>query len=237
MGTRILSEQVIAQNTEKIFELALRTSARLGFRLETVDIGGGLGVAYFEGERDLDPRVLAEHMNPVVAKFRATSPGTKIAMELGRYLTAPAGIYVVRVRYTKTSMGERFAVADGGTNHHMAAVGIGSFIKRNFPVGVLNRADEPPSDPWNITGPLCTPNDTLVKAALLPPVRPGDLIGVFRSGAYGPSASPVLFLSHGHPAEVYVADGRHYLVRERDTTEDLLRKQHLPVLTPSEQPA
>jgi diaminopimelate decarboxylase len=237
MGTRILSEAVIAQNTERIFELALRTAARLGFRLETVDIGGGLGVAYFEGERDLDARVLAGHMNPVVAKFRATSPGTKIAMELGRYLTAPAGIYVVRVRYTKTSMGERFAVADGGTNHHMAAVGIGSFIKRNFPVGVLNRADEPPSDPWNVTGPLCTPNDTLVKAALLPPVRPGDLIGVFRSGAYGPSASPVLFLSHGHPAEVFVADGRHHLVRERDTTEDLLRKQHLPMLASSELPA
>jgi diaminopimelate decarboxylase len=59
-------------------------------------------------------------------------------------------------------------------------------------------------------------------------VQPGDLIGVFRSGAYGPSASPVLFLSHGHPAEVLVADGRHHLIRDRDTTEDLLRKQHLP---------
>jgi diaminopimelate decarboxylase len=237
MGTRILDENVIAQNTAKIFELAQRASVRLGFPLETVDIGGGLGVAYFEGERDLDPKVLADLMNPIIADFRIASPHTKIAMELGRYLTAPAGIYVVRVRYTKTSLGERFAVADGGTNHHMAAVGIGSFIKRNFPVSVLNRADEAPSDPWNITGPLCTPNDTLVKAVLLPPVQPGDLIGVFRSGAYGPSASPVLFLSHGHPAEVYVADGRHYLVRERDTTEDLLRKQHLPVLTPSQQPA
>jgi len=228
MGTRILDENVIAQNTAKIFELARRASARLGFPLETVDIGGGLGVAYFDGERDLDPAVLAGLLNPVIAEFRATSPDTRIAMELGRYLTAPAGIYVVRVRYTKTSMGERFAVADGGTNHHMAAVGIGSYIKRNFPVAVLNRADEPPSDPWNITGPLCTPNDTLVKAALLPSVEPGDLIGVFRSGAYGPSASPVLFLSHGHPAEVLVVDGRPHLIRDRDTTEDLLRKQHLP---------
>ncbi len=234
MGTRILDESVIARNTAMIFDLARRAAARLGFPLEIVDVGGGLGVAYFDGERDLDPVVLAEQMNPIIAGFRAVCPGTRVLMELGRYLTAPAGIYVVRVRYTKTSMGERFAVADGGTNHHMAAVGIGSYVKRNFPVGVLNRADEPPEDPWNVTGPLCTPNDTLVKAALLPTVRPGDLIGVFRSGAYGPSASPVLFLSHGHPAEVFVADGRHHLVRERDTTEDLLRKQHLPVLTPSE---
>ena len=41
---------------------------------------------------------------------------------LGRYLTATSGTYVVRVRYVKESMGEKFAVADGGTNHHMAAV-------------------------------------------------------------------------------------------------------------------
>jgi len=233
LGTRILEESVIAENTAKIFELARRVAARLGFDLETVDIGGGLGVAYFDGERDLDPTLLAALVNPIVAEFRAACPDTRIAMELGRYLTAPAGVYVVRVRYTKTSMGERFAVADGGTNHHMAAVGIGSFIKRNFPVSVLNRVAEPPSEPWHITGPLCTPNDTLVKSVLLPPVRPGDLIGVFRSGAYGPSASPVQFLSHGHPAEVLVAGGRHHLVRDRDTTDDLLRKQHLPATTAS----
>ncbi|RBL85549.1 diaminopimelate decarboxylase, partial [Streptomyces cavourensis] len=54
----------------------------------------------------------------------------------------------------------------------------------------------------------------------------GDLIGVDRSGAYGPTASPVLFLSHGYPAEVLVDGGRAHLVRDRDTTDDLLGRQH-----------
>jgi len=76
-------------------------------------------------------------------------------MELGRYLTALAGTYVVRVRYVKTSLGERFAVADGGTHHHMAAVGIGSFVKRNFPIRLIGRTGSEPR-PWQITGPLCT---------------------------------------------------------------------------------
>ncbi len=103
-------------------------------------------------------------------------------MESGRFLTAQAGVYVVSVRYVKESMGELFAVADGGTNHHMAAVGIGSFAKRNFPVLLLNRpADDGAPQPWSITGPLCTPNDTLLKRAMLPPLRAGDLLGVTRS--------------------------------------------------------
>ncbi|TDD20270.1 type III PLP-dependent enzyme [Nonomuraea diastatica] len=226
MGTRILSEDVVAQNTALILDMAERLSAKLDFPLDIVDVGGGLGVAYFPGERDLDVEVLAGLLNPVIEEFAARRPETRMIMELGRYLTAPAGVYVVRVRYVKCSMGERFAIADGGTNHHMAAVGIGSFVKRNFPIRLLNRADAP-AGPWNVTGPLCTPNDTIGKAVSLPDLRPGDLLGVFNSGAYGPSASPVLFLSHGHPAEVLVVDGAAHLVRDRDSVNDLLDRQRL----------
>jgi diaminopimelate decarboxylase len=232
MGTRILSEDAIAENTERIFELAERVAATVGFPLEMADIGGGFGVAYFDGERDLDLELLAARLNPIIDTFAGRHPGTRLVLELGRYLTATSGTYVVRVQYVKASHGESFAVADGGTNHHMAAVGIGSFVKRNFPIRLLNRIDEPATESWHVTGPLCTPNDTLGKRVALPPVRPGDLVGVLRSGAYGPSASPVLFLSHGHPAEVIVHDGQSYLVRGRDGVDDLLRRQHLlPVAT------
>lgn len=231
MGTRILSEESVVENTKRIFELAERLSTEIGFPLEMVDIGGGFGVAYFDGERDLDTALLAARLNPVVVDFVGRHPNTRLVLELGRYLTATAGMYVVRVQYVKTSHGERFAVADGGTNHHMAAVGIGSFVKRNFPMRLLSRIDVPATESWHVTGPLCTPNDTLGKKVNLPPLRPGDLVGVLRSGAYGPSASPVLFLSHGHPAEILVHNGRPYLIRERDQAEDLLGHQRLPDLT------
>jgi diaminopimelate decarboxylase len=150
-------------------------------------------------------------------------------MELGRYLTATCGTYLVGVRYVKTSMGENFAVTDGGTNHHMAAVGVGSPLKRNFPMRLLNRDPGPVTEAWQLCGPLCTPNDTIGKNVPLPALAPGDLLGVERSGAYGPTASPGLFLSHGFPAEVLVDGGRHCLIRERDRPEDLLRAQHLVI--------
>lgn len=228
LGTRILDEEPIVENTRRILALAEQLSARLGFPLDLVDIGGGLGVAYFDGERDLDVELLAARLNPLIEEFARRHPDTRLVLEAGRYLTARAGTYVTRVRYVKTSMGQDFAVVDGGTNHHMAAVGVGSFVKRDFPMRLLNRYDEPATGTWTVAGPLCTPNDVLGKKVALPPVRPGDLVGVLRSGAYGPTASPVLFLGHGYPAEVLVHSGRAYLVSERDQPADLLRRQHLP---------
>ncbi|MBS2532715.1 type III PLP-dependent enzyme [Catenulispora sp. NF23] len=227
MGTRILDQQAVIDNTRGILDTARRLSAALGFPLNTVDIGGGFGVPYFEGEKDLDVAAVAAGVNDLVAQFLADLPGCRVITELGRYLVGWCGLYVVRARYVKQSRGEWFAVADGGTNHHMAAVGIGSFVKRNFPIRSLSRPDEPDLRPYTVTGPLCTPNDVVGKAVVLPEVRPGDLLGVERSGAYGPSASPVLFLSHGHPAEVLVLDGQAHLVRRRDTVQDLLDPQHL----------
>ena len=55
------------------------------------------------------------------------------------FTTARAGTYLVRVRDIKESMGERFAITDGGTHHHMAAVGLGSFVRRNFPIELVGR--------------------------------------------------------------------------------------------------
>jgi diaminopimelate decarboxylase len=227
MGTRILDAAGILQNTSGILAAAEELSAELKFPLETVDIGGGLGIAYFDNEKDLDIDQVASGVNDAVAAFRTQHPECQVIMELGRYLVGRCGIYIVRVRYVKESKGEWFAVADGGMNHHMAAVGVGSFARRNFPVRSVTRHGDLASQAYTITGPLCTPDDVLARRVALPEVRPGDLLAVERSGAYGPTASPGLFLSHGYPAEVLVADGVPHLVRRRDTVEDMLGKQHL----------
>lgn len=227
MGTRFLNHADVVDNTSRILATANELCGELNVPLETVDFGGGLGVAYFDSEKDLDVDALLVAMHEVIEEFTRSHPGTRMIMELGRYLTAMAGTYVVKVLDVKESMGERFAVADGGTNHHMAAVGVGSFVKRNFPIRSLSRYHDPVAEPVTVTGPLCTPNDVIGKRVPLPEVAPGDLLGVERSGAYGPTASPVLFLSHGYPAEVLVHDGVPHLVAARDTPEDLLVRQRL----------
>jgi diaminopimelate decarboxylase len=99
LGTRILDEQVIVENTVRILDLAERVARGLGVDLELVDVGGGWGIAYFDGERDLDLALLGERLTAVLADFQQRHPGTRLVTELGRFLVALAGTYVVRVRY------------------------------------------------------------------------------------------------------------------------------------------
>ncbi|ARQ68470.1 type III PLP-dependent enzyme [Streptomyces marincola] len=227
LGTRFLKAEDIVGNTEQVLATAAGLADDLRIPLDTVDFGGGFGVAYFDNEKDLDIESTVAGINAAVEPFVRAHPGVRLINELGRYLTAWCGTYVVRVLYVKESQGERFAIADGGTNHHMAAVGVGSFVKRNFPLRSLTRHTDEPTGKYTVTGPLCTPNDVIGKKVLLPEVAAGDLLGVERSGAYGPSASPGHFLSHGFPAEVMVLNGEAHLIRDRDRSEDLLAKQHL----------
>lgn len=227
MGTRILDEEVILENTRKILESADRFAKKYGIALEMVDIGGGLGVPYFDKETSLDIEKLGHGLTSLIEGFREKYPNTRLIMELGRYLTAESGIYMIKTRYIKESRGEKYIVADGGTNHHMAAVGIGSFVKRNFPIRSLSNLTGDRTTPYNISGPLCTPNDTIGKSVMLPKTKTGDLIGILNSGAYGPSASPILFLSHGFPAEVLYYQGNYRLIRSRDTVDSMLKNQIL----------
>jgi diaminopimelate decarboxylase len=109
-------------------------------------------------------------------------------------------------------------------NHHLAASGnLGQVIKRNFPMAILNRLNVPATETVDVVGPLCTPLDTLSRAVQLPPAEVGDLIGIFQSGAYARTASPLGFLSHPTPPEVWVEDGHDYLIRRRGSVEDYLR--------------
>lgn len=240
LGTRFLDYREIVRNTEGVLQTARRLHEELGIPLDVVDVGGGFGIAYFDNESPLQLDALLPELSNVFEAFHADHPGTRLITEQGRFLTAESGTYLVSVRYVKESMGEKFAIADGGTNHHMAAVGVGSFVKRNYPIAAFGasresgtgqhtngRENEPGQEITTLTGPLCTPNDVIGKKVTLPPLRRGDVVGVERSGAYGLTASPGLFLGHGFPAEVLLLDGEAHLVRERDTVDDLLARQRL----------
>nr|WP_316654788.1 hypothetical protein [uncultured Gellertiella sp.] len=223
LGSRIMDEEAIWQNSANIFDLARRVRSIIGRQLAFVDIGGGYGVAYFDNERDVDPARLAERLGTMIDDFRKEAPLTRVVIELGRFLVARAGQFVTRVRYVKQSKGETFAICDGGSNVHAAAAGYGSAFRKNFPIRKVGGGEGVTS--VNLTGPLCTPSDNIGAQVKLPPLVAGDLICIDRSGAYGPSASPVNFLSFGHPAEVLKDGARLQLVRAADDPDRFLASQ------------
>jgi diaminopimelate decarboxylase len=223
-GTQILDHAVLLHQYRTGVQIAECVANRVGRALITVDFGGGLGIPYFEGERELDMEALGRGIADLMTDLRArpSFAGTRFVVEPGRYLVGEAGIYVARVTDVKVSRGKTFIVLDGGMNHHLAASGnLGRVIKRNFPIGIVNRLDAPATEAADVVGPLCTPLDTLARDARLPRPRAGDLVGIFQSGAYARAASPLGFLSHPSPPEILVEGGTTRLIRRRSTDYDL----------------
>ena len=173
--------------------------------IRMLNIGGGFGIPYFPGEKALDFISVSKNLHRLLDEKKQQLSNTQVAIELGRYLVAEAGIYVCRVLERKISRGQVFLITDGGLNHHLAASGnFGQVIRKNYPVVVGNKIIGPERENVSVVGPLCTPLDLLADQIEMAKADVGDLIVVFQSGAYGLSASPTAFLNHPPPTEVLV---------------------------------
>jgi len=204
-GSQNLSAESIAESQAQTVELALALAEHAPGPLRTLNIGGGLGIPYFPGDRALDPARVGESLDALLEPLRERCPQTQVVMELGRYLVGEAGAYVCRVRDRKVSHGEIFLLTDGGLHHHLAASGnFGQVIRKNYPVVAAARVQGAPREVVTVSGPLCTPLDVLATRLEMGRAEPGDLIAVLQSGAYGLTASPTAFLGHPPPLEVLV---------------------------------
>jgi diaminopimelate decarboxylase len=214
-GTQILDADALLAQWRHAIRIASRAAAGLRRPLQTIDLGGGLGIPYFAGEKELELASVAAGVGPLRAALLAdpSLATARVIVEPGRFLAGPAGLYVVEVNAVKYSRGRRFIITDGGMHHHLAASGnLGQIIKRDYPIVAPARMDARDLSPAALAGPLCTPLDMLAREALLPELAAGDLVAVLQSGAYGPSASPGRFLSHPSAAEVLVEEGRFAVI-------------------------
>ena len=122
--------------------------------------------------------------------------------------------------------GKTFVTTDGGMNHHLTATGnMGQFFRKAYPILNLSRMGGEPGEPVAVAGPCCTPLDMFGTNIPIGVPQPGDLVGVFYSGAYGFSASNLGFLSHPNPAEVLIWEGEPRLLRPVGKPEDVLAGQ------------
>ncbi|MFI8193386.1 type III PLP-dependent enzyme [Streptomyces sp. NPDC085946] len=197
-------EESLLAEFRHTLETAARIQDELGVRLRVLDIGGGFSVPYGRtGDRAAYPKLrgeLAAALDVFFPDWRRGLP--RIAVESGRYLVGDSGHLVTAVSNLKTGRGHTFAVLDAGINVFGGMSGLG----RILPVSVEVPADE---DGRQVTlaGPLCTPGDVLGRNVTVPAgLAPGDLLAVPNTGAYGPTASLLMFLGRPSPVEV-VTDG------------------------------
>jgi diaminopimelate decarboxylase len=204
-GSQNLRPDAIVEAQNKTVDLALTLARGWPEPLQTLNIGGGLGIPYFPGECPLDISPIGENLTNIMERIKYQQPEVELVLEFGRYLVGEAGSYVCQVIDKKMSRGQVFLITDGGLHHHLAASGnFGQVIRKNYPVVVGNKVTGSTREVVSIVGPLCTPLDVIADKMEVAKADLGDYIAVLQSGAYGRTASPIEFLSHPPPEEIIV---------------------------------
>jgi diaminopimelate decarboxylase len=213
LGSQILDVAPLGRAARALADLAGEVRDG-GVRLEHLDLGGGLGVAY-DGATQADPAAYAAAVLPAVRES-----GLHLLIEPGRFIVAPAGILVGRVADTKAYPGSpRFIVLDTGMTELIRPMLYDAFHRI---AAVTPR--EGREERYEIVGPLCETSDTLGHDRLLGPVEVDDLIAVLDAGAYG-FVMASNYNRRRMPAEVLVDDGGWRIIRRRQSYDDLFRNE------------
>ena len=184
--------------------------------LPELSIGGGIGVAYVEGE---SAPSITEWGKVVRAACEDAGITARVSAEPGRAIAAAAGITLYRVGTSKDVPGiRRYVAVDGGYNDNPRPALYGSGYETFLPRAVA--ADR--TEMVRLVGKQCESGDVLVPEAKVPPgLVVGDVLATPVTGAYGHSMGSN-YNKLPRPAVVFVADGDARLVVRRETDDDLL---------------
>jgi len=187
-----------------------------GTEIKYIDIGGGLGISYKDEEPPV-PKDLANKLIPLLEGRKST-----LIMEPGRSIAGNAGILVTKTLYLKEGEDKEFVIVDAGMND-LIRPSLYDAYHRIEPV-IKNKRETVLSD---VVGPICESGDFLARGRELNRVKQGEYLAAMSAGAYGFSMSSN-YNSRPKAAEVMVKGKEHFLIRKRETYEDLVRNEQIP---------
>ncbi|MBF7082048.1 diaminopimelate decarboxylase [Desulfallas sp. Bu1-1] len=226
IGSQIFELQSYAHAAEVMMGFAAGVRRETGWAPEEMNLGGGLGIYYAEGD---EPRPVEAYAETVMQSIREQAqkhglPVPRVMVEPGRSISGPAGTTLYTVGAVKEIPGIRKYVAvDGG----MADNPRPAMYQSRYEALVANRAAEEPQETVSIAGKCCESGDMLIWDINLPAVNPGDILAVSATGAYNYSMS-MNYNRLPRPAMVLVRDGEADVIVARETYEDLIRNDVVP---------
>jgi diaminopimelate decarboxylase len=216
IGSQIVEADPYVDALDRLLDLVERVEAD-GIALSHVDVGGGLGIVY----RDEEPPDAGALVARLLDRFDGRGHGhRKIVLEPGRSLVGNAGLLVAEVLYLKPGGERNFCVVDAAMNDLSRPAMYGAWMRI-----VECQRSSAPAVQWDVVGPVCESGDWLGRERTLS-VVPGDFLAVLSAGAYAMRMS-----SYSNPrtraAEVLVTGSEAALIRDRESTADLMRGEHL----------
>jgi diaminopimelate decarboxylase len=220
IGSQLLELGAARMTVDWLAGFAAECRAQLEWTPEVVDLGGGLGIQYVEGE----PAPSVGHfVETLIARVERAwelhdLPLPQLVLEPGRSLIGRAGLTLYRVGTVKrASEATTYVAIDGGMSDNPRPQLYGA----RYSALLANRAEEPVTGAFCVCGKHCESGDVLIERVELPEPRRGDVLAVPATGAYtlGMGSN---YNSVPRPAAVLVADGDARLIRRRETIDDLL---------------
>jgi diaminopimelate decarboxylase len=193
--------------------------------VSTLDLGGGLGIAYTAEDDPPPPATLAAQLRSIVDDYcrAAGLPVPELAVEPGRAIVGPGTVTLYEVGTIKEvvlggSTRRRYVSVDGGMSDNVRT----ALYDASYDCRLVSRRSEAPPALSRVVGKHCESGDVVVRDCWLPDdLAPGDLVAVAGTGAYCYSMSSRYNLLP-RPAVVAVRDGAHRLLLRRETMADLL---------------
>ena len=217
IGSQILDLTPYNDAFARVAEL-VRTIRENGYKVDSVDCGGGLGIPYRD-EPAPSPVGLA---GAIKAAFH--NMDVRLALEPGRWLVGPAGILLASVVLTKQTPSTRFVVLDAAMNDLVRPAMYDAW-HGIVPVSATDAVA--PLSPADVVGPVCESGDTFARDRALPPLKPGARVAILDAGAYGAVMSSP-YNARPRAAEVMVDGDAWTVIRERQTHEDLWAGEIVP---------
>jgi len=187
-----------------------------GAVIRYLDLGGGLGIVY-DQEAPPQPHEYARALLRELENIDCT-----LIFEPGRVIVGNAGILVTKVLYTKRTQAKNFIITDGAMNDLIRPSLYGSY---HYIQPVIRNLNE--TEIVDVVGPICESGDFLARDRGLPMTAPGDYLAVMSAGAYGFSMSSN-YNSRPRVPEVLVKGEQYFVIRKRETWEDLVRSEIVP---------
>jgi diaminopimelate decarboxylase len=215
IGSQLTTVAPFVDAVGRVAELTEELLAR-DFRITHLDVGGGLGITY----SDEHPPAPGEYAGALTGALRGL--GLTLVLEPGRVIVGNAGIFVTRVIYRKRTPEKEFVIVDGGMNDFIrpALYGAHQAVQAVRPTSARTITAD-------VVGPVCESGDFFARDREITEPAPGDLLAVMSAGAYG-FVMASNYNARPRPAEVLVDGGDFYVIRERETLEDLVRSDRMP---------
>jgi diaminopimelate decarboxylase len=191
-----------------------------GHDISHVDLGGGLGIPYHEGD---DPQSYHPERYAEIVRRHFGGLSCKLVFEPGRLIVGNAGVLITRVIYVKRGEAKNFVIVDAGMNDLVRP----TLYDAHHDLMPVREPTDRAEIVADVVGPVCETGDYLALGRKMPEAEPGELIAVLTSGAYG-AVQAGTYNTRPLIPEVLVDGARYAVIRPRPSVAELIALDRVP---------